>query len=242
MLLDEKIGELFFSHSNDCERFTSLQHDVTGPQLTSPTVMEMTSSAEVRPASTLRTPSSRKRAHAEFAGALPQHQSRGALVDHVADFVVDHKNLEYAHPAFVTGLAALSHPTGFITCASDSWPGSIRSARNSVSVSSPGCLHLLHSRRTSRCAMIARTDDATRNGCTPMSIKRATAEGASLVCSVLKTRWPVRLAFVAMLAVSRSRISPIMMMFGAWRSMERNAAGNVMPISVFTCTWLIPLI
>ena len=32
------------------------------------------------------------------------------------------------------------------------------------------------------------------------------------------------------------RISPIIMMFGAWRRMERNAAGNVMPISVFTCT------
>ena len=51
--------------------------------------------------------------------------------------------------------------------------------------------------------MMARTDDATRNGCTPMSIRRATAEGASFVCSVLKTRWPVRLALIAMFAVSK---------------------------------------
>ena len=90
--------------------------------------------------------------------------------------------------------------------------------------------------------MIARTDDATRKGCTPISTSRATADGASFVCSVLKTRWPVRLAFVAIVAVSRSRISPIMMTFGACRKMERSATGNVMPTSVFTCTWLMPFI
>ncbi len=84
--------------------------------------------------------------------------------------------------------------------------------------------------------MIARTEEATRKGCIPMSMRRATAEGASFVCRVLKTRWPVRLALVAMEAVSRSRISPIMMMFGAWRRMERSAAGKVMPMSAFTCT------
>ena len=116
------------------------------------------------------------------------------------------------------------------------------SARSSVSVSSPGSLQFAQSRLTSRCAMIARIEEATRNGCTPISIRRATAEGASFVCSVLKTRWPVRLALVAIDAVSRSRISPIMMMFGAWRRMERSAAGKVMPISEFTCTWLIPFI
>ena len=47
---------------------------------------------------------------------------------------------------------------------------------------------------------------------------------------------------MAMFAVSTSRISPIMMMFGAWRSIERSAAGKVMPISAFTCTWLMPFI
>ena len=43
-------------------------------------------------------------------------------------------------------------------------------------------------------------------------------------------------ALIAIDAVSKSRISPIMMMFGAWRSIERNAAGNVMPMSALTCT------
>ena len=84
--------------------------------------------------------------------------------------------------------------------------------------------------------MIARTEEATRKGCTPRSIRRATAEGASLVWRVLKTRWPFRLAFVAIVAVSRSRISPIMMMFGAWRRMERNATGKVIPTSALTGT------
>ena len=113
---------------------------------------------------------------------------------------------------------------------------------SSSSVNSPGCLQLLQSLRTSRWAMMARMDVATRNGLMPMSTRRATAPGASFVCSVLKTRWPVRLALMAMEAVSKSRISPIMMMFGACRSMERNAAGNVMPMSALTCTWLMPAI
>ena len=33
-----------------------------------------------------------------------------------------------------------------------------------------------------------------------------------------------------------------MMIFGAWRRIERKAAGKVMPISGFTGTWLIPFI
>ena len=43
---------------------------------------------------------------------------------------------------------------------------------------------------------------ATRNGSTPMSIKRVTAEGASLVCSVESTSCPVRLAFTFRCKVS----------------------------------------
>jgi len=37
--------------------------------------------------------------------------------------------------------------------------------------------------------MTASTEDATRNGSMPMSIKRVKALGASFVCSVLKTKW-----------------------------------------------------
>ena len=53
-----------------------------------------------------------------------------------------------------------------------------------------------------------------------------TALGASLVCSVDSTRWPVSAAWIAISAVSRSRISPIMMMSGSWRSSERTPAAN----------------
>ena len=45
---------------------------------------------------------------------------------------------------------------------------------------------------------------------------------------------------MAMFAVSASRISPIMMMFGACRSMARRAAAKVMPMSALTMTWLMP--
>ena len=56
--------------------------------------------------------------------------------------------------------------------------------------------------------MTASTDDATRNGSMPMSISRVNALGASFVCSVLNTRWPVSEARMAISAVSKSRISP----------------------------------
>jgi len=39
---------------------------------------------------------------------------------------------------------------------------------------------------------MAITLDATRNGCTTMSTSRVMALGASLVCRVLNTRWPVQ--------------------------------------------------
>ncbi len=76
----------------------------------------------------------------------------------------------------------------------------------------------------------------------PMSIRRLTALGASFVCSVLNTMCPVREAFTAISAVSLSRISPTMMMFGACRSIERSAAEKVMPTSRRTCTWFTPVI
>ncbi len=42
----------------------------------------------------------------------------------------------------------------------------------------------------------------------PMFIRRLTVLGASLVCSVDSTRWPVSAALTAISAVSKSRISP----------------------------------
>ena len=84
--------------------------------------------------------------------------------------------------------------------------------------------------------MTARSDVETRNGFTPISISRVIAPGASLVCSVEKTMCPVSDALIAISAVSRSRISPTITMFGACRSMARSAEAKVMPTSCRTGT------
>ena len=88
--------------------------------------------------------------------------------------------------------------------------------------------------------MMAMTELAMRNGCTPMSTSRVIALGASFVCSVLKTKCPVREAWTAISAVSLSRISPTRMMFGACRSMARMMRAKSSPIWCFTSTWLMP--
>ena len=56
---------------------------------------------------------------------------------------------------------------------------------------------------------------------------RSTVFDASIVCSVDSTRWPVSAASIAISIVSRSRISPTRMTFGAWRSAARSARLNV---------------
>ncbi len=66
------------------------------------------------------------------------------------------------------------------------------------------------------------------------------ASQASLVCRVLKTRWPVRAERMAMSAVSRSRISPTMMMSGSWRRMARRPLAKVRPRLGRTGIWLTP--
>ncbi len=43
-----------------------------------------------------------------------------------------------------------------------------------------------------------------------------------------------------MLAVSPSRISPIITTLGAWRRMARSATAKVIPMLARTCTWLMP--
>ncbi len=55
-----------------------------------------------------------------------------------------------------------------------------------------GCLHFVQTTRTKRCARTAITLLATRYAGTPMSIMRVIAPGASFVCSVLKTKCPVK--------------------------------------------------
>ena len=74
----------------------------------------------------------------------------------------------------------------------------------------------------------------------PMFISRLIVLGASLVCSVESTRWPVSAALTAISAVSKSRISPTRMMFGSCRRNERSAAAKFSPMFSRTCTWLTP--
>ena len=63
----------------------------------------------------------------------------------------------------------------------------------------------------------------------PISIRRVIADGASLVCSVESTRWPVSAASIAICAVSRSRISPTMITSGSARTIARSPVANVRP-------------
>src|ERR1044071_728726 len=73
---------------------------------------------------------------------------------------------------------------------------------------------------------------ATMNGSRPRSISRVTALAASFVCTVLSTRWPVTEARNAIWAVSRSRISPIMITSGSWRRIARSAFERLLGLLV----------
>ena len=64
------------------------------------------------------------------------------------------------------------------------------------------------------------------------------ADGASLVCSVESTRWPVSAACTAISAVSRSRISPTMMMSGSCRISARTPSAKPRSMPCCTCIWL----
>ena len=64
-------------------------------------------------------------------------------------------------------------------------------------MSSPRRLQCLQSLRTKRWASTPSSELESKKGSTPMSIKRATVEGASLVCTVASTKWPVSEAWMA---------------------------------------------
>ena len=110
----------------------------------------------------------------------------------------------------------------------------------SSAVSLCGTLQRSHSTRTSRCATTARSVDFSRKPSMPRSISRGTAAAAVSVCSVVSTRWPVSAAWIAICAVSASRISPTMITSGSWRTKERIAVAKVSPIDGLTCDWLMP--
>ncbi|EWS57761.1 hypothetical protein Y695_04772 [Hydrogenophaga sp. T4] len=73
-----------------------------------------------------------------------------------------------------------------------------------------------------------------------MSVRRVTALTESLVCSVASTRWPVSEAWMAICAVSKSRISPIMITSGSWRRMARSALAKSRSILGLTWVWPTP--
>ena len=60
----------------------------------------------------------------------------------------------------------------------------------------------------------------------PCPCSRVIVLGASLVCSVLNTMWPVSEACTAISAVSRSRISPTRILSGSCRRMARRHVGE----------------
>ena len=95
-------------------------------------------------------------------------------------------------------------------------------------------LQYVQSWRTRRCATTATIADAERKGSIPISVRRVMAEGASLVCSVDSTRWPVSADSMAILAVSASRISPTMITSGSARSIARSPPAKVRPALRFT--------
>ena len=65
---------------------------------------------------------------------------------------------------------------------------------------------------------------------------RSTVFDASMVCSVESTRCPVSAASMAISMVSRSRISPTRITFGACRNAERSASAKLV-VSVCNSRW-----
>ena len=93
-----------------------------------------------RPPRTLRTPSSRKVRMPSSRARWRSDQGRAAFVDHVPHFVVDDEDFENAHAPFVAGLRGIgrSRPVSSPALRAIA-PARCRSARNSVSLNSPGC-------------------------------------------------------------------------------------------------------
>src|SRR3990172_190064 len=94
--------------------------------------------------------------------------------------------------------------------------------------------------RTSRWARMQLIVEATRKEGDPRFRSRVIVATALLVWIVDKTRWPVRAACIAIVTVSRSRISPSMMTSGSCRSIARRVDAKVIPILSWIATWLIP--
>ena len=187
-----------------------------------------------------RAPSRAQRAACRRARRRRAAPSRRRRRGSAAQRLVDPQQLVDAGAAAESGLIACAHPgappdrlIGRQARARRAAGPRRRSARARAGTAG-------HSVRTSRCASTPSRLDASRYGSTPMSASRVTALAASLVCSVASTRWPVSDACTAICAVSRSRISPIMMTSGSWRRIERSARANVSSMRALTCVCATP--
>lgn len=171
------------------------------------------SAAEVTPESTSSRQLSRRVVKPSCPGGGQQLVAVGAVADAPAEAAVEQQYLEHGAAADVAGMAALGAAGALV--------------EGDVAVLGQAEKKQLLGRGTvSRFAVGTELADQTladhapqaldtNQGSTPMSSRRWTAETASLVCRVEKTRWPVMAARMAMEAVSPSRISPTAMMSGS---------------------------
>ena len=77
------------------------------------------------------------------------------------------------------------------------------------------------------------------NGSTPRSSRRNSAVIVSLEWTVEKTKWPVVAAWQAMVAVSWSRISPIMITSGSCLMIDRRLPAKVWPLLLLISIWVM---
>ena len=154
----------------------------------------------------------------------------------------DRQDLEDAGAALVAGAAAVGAAAAAHRGGADQVVGAQPEHLQRRGCSGTyGAVQAAQGRRTRRCATTRVSEDATRNGGTPMSTRRVMAETASLVCRVVSTRWPVSEACSASSAVSWSRTSPTRTTSGSWRSTLRRPAAKVRPDFGLTCTCVMPL-
>ena len=95
-------------------------------------------------------------------------------------------------------------------------------------------LQLGHNLLANFCEIIPFRASANKYFSTSISINLSIVDRESLVWRVDNTKCPVILALIAMVAVSESRISPIIIILGSCLKIERRALANVNPISEFT--------
>ena len=179
-----------------------------------------------------------QRSHAGFAPRIEQPDAVGLLGNQASDAVGDGQNLEDAVAAAVPGLyRQCRHPRPFFSVRRDAVcsNGMFQCERFFVGwfVFLGAVVQIM---RTSRCARTPRSVELIRKP-GMLEIEQARDRvGASFVCSVDRTRWPVSAACNAVLR-SPSRISPTMMMSGSWRSTCAAPWRSHVDFGC-TCTWL----